>query len=352
MAEHREQRYSGRHDPRGFGERGYEEHGGRQRHEQEYERSFGGFGKGSARDRMGAEQFRSQDEFGGHGEQDYRDFGRGQPGGSYEHSGQRDYRHGSGYGGFGQSPGESGGGFGSGRSYAAEPGWGPEYGQQQYGQQGGFGARGYEGQGSYQSGYYGPQPGFGGQSPAHGFNEPGRFSGHRGQQSFSGQGYGHSGMGSSPSGQSFGEAGHSYGQQGFGQSQYGYGGENWQEGSRRHHGRGPKGYQRSDERLKEDISERLMSAAYVDASEVSVEVKDGKVTLEGSVHERRMKHCIEDIVDDCMGVKDIDNRIRVSQGQQGAETSMSIGGGTGAGMGQGSGQQSGGGSGASGGRSK
>ena len=71
-----------------------------------------------------------------------------------------------------------------------------------------------------------------------------------------------------------------------------------------------------------------MAAAYIDAAEVSVDVKDGKVTLEGTVPERRMKHYIEDVVDHCMGVKDIDNRIRVSQGGSfGAEPSMSIGGG-------------------------
>jgi hypothetical protein len=74
--------------------------------------------------------------------------------------------------------------------------------------------------------------------------------------------------------------------------------------------RGPKGYKRSDERLKEDISERLMNMD-VDASEVSVEVQSGKVTLEGTVSERWMKHTIEDVADACPGVQDVDNRIRV-----------------------------------------
>lgn len=74
---------------------------------------------------------------------------------------------------------------------------------------------------------------------------------------------------------------------------------------------GPKGYQRSDERLKEDISERLMEAVHVDSSEVTVEVRDAKVVLEGVVPDRRMKHAIEDLVDACPGVQDIDNRVRV-----------------------------------------
>ncbi|HEX8755352.1 MAG TPA: BON domain-containing protein [Steroidobacteraceae bacterium] len=76
---------------------------------------------------------------------------------------------------------------------------------------------------------------------------------------------------------------------------------------------GPKGYQRSDERLREDISERLMQARYIDSSDVTVQVSAAKVTLEGTVPERRMKHAIEDLVDACPGVQDIENRIRVKR---------------------------------------
>ncbi len=76
---------------------------------------------------------------------------------------------------------------------------------------------------------------------------------------------------------------------------------------------GPKGYQRSDERLREDISERLMQAHYIDSSDVTVEVSGAKVVLEGTVPERRMKHAIEDLADACPGVQDIENRIRVRQ---------------------------------------
>jgi osmotically-inducible protein OsmY len=69
--------------------------------------------------------------------------------------------------------------------------------------------------------------------------------------------------------------------------------------------------QRSDERLREDISERLMEAREIDSSDVTVKVSAAKVELEGSVPERRMKHAIEDLVDACPGVQDIENRIRV-----------------------------------------
>ena len=78
-------------------------------------------------------------------------------------------------------------------------------------------------------------------------------------------------------------------------------------------GLGPKGYKRSDERLQEDIHERLTEAHHIDASEITVRVSEGKVTLEGSVTDRRVKHQIEDLVEACAGVSDIDNRISVAR---------------------------------------
>jgi len=85
----------------------------------------------------------------------------------------------------------------------------------------------------------------------------------------------------------------------------------WRQEPRRRYRPGPKGYQRSDERLREDISERLMEAQHIDSSDVTVEVTGAKVVLEGTVPERRMKHAIEDLVDACPGVQDIENRVRV-----------------------------------------
>jgi len=76
---------------------------------------------------------------------------------------------------------------------------------------------------------------------------------------------------------------------------------------------GPKGSLRSDERLREDISARLMEARYLDSSDVTVAVCGAKVVLDGTVAERRMKHAIEDLVDACPGVQDTENRIRVKR---------------------------------------
>ena len=97
---------------------------------------------------------------------------------------------------------------------------------------------------------------------------------------------------------------------------------------RRLFGTGPKGYQRSDERLREDISERLMQAGNIDSSEVTVVVAGAKVTLEGTVPDRNMKHAIEDLVDACPGVQDIDNRVRVARNASSYGSGTTQGGGT------------------------
>ncbi|RBB38670.1 transporter [Burkholderia reimsis] len=77
------------------------------------------------------------------------------------------------------------------------------------------------------------------------------------------------------------------------------------------HRRGPKGYTRSDECIREDVCERLAHALDIDVSDVTVQVQDGCVVLDGTVPSRWMKHDIEDLADGCMGVRDVENRVRV-----------------------------------------
>jgi hypothetical protein len=78
-------------------------------------------------------------------------------------------------------------------------------------------------------------------------------------------------------------------------------------------GRAPRNFQRSNQRLREDICERLMRDHRIECSDVSVEVRDGTVVLEGTVPERRMKYMIEDTAAEVLGANDVDNRIRVAQ---------------------------------------
>lgn len=79
-------------------------------------------------------------------------------------------------------------------------------------------------------------------------------------------------------------------------------------------GKAPKGYVRSDERIREDVCERLMYSPY-DASDVEVTVTRGEVTLSGTVRHRAEKWGIEDVIEDVVGVHDIHNQIRIQRGQ-------------------------------------
>ncbi|MDN7424903.1 BON domain-containing protein [Burkholderia sp. AU45388] len=82
------------------------------------------------------------------------------------------------------------------------------------------------------------------------------------------------------------------------------------------HRRGPKGYTRSDERIREDVCERLAHALEIDVSDVSVQVSAGRVELDGTVPARWMKHDIEDLADGCLGVRDVENRVRVRRADE------------------------------------
>lgn len=82
-------------------------------------------------------------------------------------------------------------------------------------------------------------------------------------------------------------------------------------GQRSYRGIGPKNYTRSDERVNEDLCERLTTDSDIDASEIEVKVADGTATLEGTVPQRWMKHRAEDVADSCSGVRNVENRIRV-----------------------------------------
>ena len=82
---------------------------------------------------------------------------------------------------------------------------------------------------------------------------------------------------------------------------------------REHRGRGPKGYRRSDERIKEDVNDRLSDDYYLDASNVEVEVANSEVTLTGTVNNRNDKRRAEDLAESVSGVTNVENRLRVKQ---------------------------------------
>lgn len=76
-------------------------------------------------------------------------------------------------------------------------------------------------------------------------------------------------------------------------------------------GRGPKGYQRSDERIRDEVNERLTAHGLIDASEVDCRVQNGEVVLTGFVDSRAAKRAAEDLAEDVYGVREVHNQLRV-----------------------------------------
>jgi osmotically-inducible protein OsmY len=58
--------------------------------------------------------------------------------------------------------------------------------------------------------------------------------------------------------------------------------------------------------------------SWIDAGDVDIQVRGGEVTLAGTVEDRASKRAIEDLADDVLGVKDVQNNIRLrARGQDG-----------------------------------
>ena len=83
-----------------------------------------------------------------------------------------------------------------------------------------------------------------------------------------------------------------------------------------HRGKGPLGYQRSDERIRELVCESLTDDDQIDASQIEVSVKNGEVTLSGVVDDRRTKREAEDCACSVSGVRDVQNQLRVKDDRQ------------------------------------
>jgi hypothetical protein len=88
-------------------------------------------------------------------------------------------------------------------------------------------------------------------------------------------------------------------------------------------GRGPRGYQRSDERIKEDACQCLTDDPHIDASNIDVSVKEREVILSGTVQSRAEKRHAEDLIENIRGVRDVINSLRVSSDAQSTSQSMS-----------------------------
>jgi osmotically-inducible protein OsmY len=83
-----------------------------------------------------------------------------------------------------------------------------------------------------------------------------------------------------------------------------------------HRGKGPKGYERSDDRIREDVSDRFFDDPYIDASDISIRVESKDVILEGTVESKEAKRRAEYLAESIRGVKDVENRLKINRSNQ------------------------------------
>lgn len=87
-------------------------------------------------------------------------------------------------------------------------------------------------------------------------------------------------------------------------------------GMNRHHaggqrGKGPKGYVRSENRIREDVYERLTEDDRLDATNIEVQVQGDTVILSGTTQSKEEKRRAEDLVERITGVRNVENRIHI-----------------------------------------
>jgi osmotically-inducible protein OsmY len=204
--------------------------------------------------------------------------------------------------GTGRHPG--GGGYGQGRE-----GYGN---QSNYGSAGNMGAVG---------GAYGHQGNYSGQGGGYLAQSGQQMSARDRDEMIGGRGaQGHGGM--------YGQGGYNEGMYGRGGMQHRYGSQGYQGWGQGQHGggmrgKGPSGYTRSDDRIRENVCEALMEDDDVDATHIDVTVKNGEVTLSGTVEDRRQKRMAEDCVENLAGVHDVVNQLRIGAGNGHTSTQAS-----------------------------
>lgn len=264
-----------------------------------------GFGNQDGSDN---ETFRSQ----GRSNEDFHGGGRwrgGQQRGDWGQRGGQEYGEGSGRYGQGQDRGQGYGGSSSDRY--GQQGRSTSFGQNDPYRQG----QGYEGGQGGNFGDWRYRGGEGGEERGYVGSRGGYYSsglrGDYGMGGASSQGYGQRSRGSQD--RDFWDKAGDEVSSWFGDDEA----ERRRRQDQQHRGKGPRGYTRSDERIKEDVNDRLTDDWAVDASGIEVDVENCEVTLTGEVSSREEKRRAEDVAEAVSGVRHVQNNLRIKQAESG-----------------------------------
>jgi BON domain len=92
----------------------------------------------------------------------------------------------------------------------------------------------------------------------------------------------------------------------------------------KYRGRGPKNYARSEDRIREDVCDRLTDDGGIDASDIEVSVSGTEVTLGGTVPSRHQRRRAEICAERVSGVSHVQNNMRVKEPDDGSFTTAGM----------------------------
>jgi osmotically-inducible protein OsmY len=72
------------------------------------------------------------------------------------------------------------------------------------------------------------------------------------------------------------------------------------------------GKEQPDERIREDVCDRLMQLGPADCTDIDVDVLDGVVTLRGPIYSDEAKQRATAVVQSVAGVRSVENNLQVS----------------------------------------
>ena len=76
-------------------------------------------------------------------------------------------------------------------------------------------------------------------------------------------------------------------------------------------GRYPRGYGRPDDRIREEVRDRLTAHSRLDASDIDVRVDKQRVTLHGRVSDTGARTLAQDVAEGVAGVRAVRSELRV-----------------------------------------
>lgn len=79
-------------------------------------------------------------------------------------------------------------------------------------------------------------------------------------------------------------------------------------------GRGPRGYVRTAERIRDDLCDRLTENPFIDASDIEVTVNGSEVALEGTVDSEIAYKQTQAIAEEVIGVTHVHNHLTIRPG--------------------------------------